>query len=236
MKVRDAVVDDAPAMGRVMVESFLAAHRGQMPETAFQKRVEEWTPEVSAGGWARALAQVSDGNPEGDAILVAEGDDSDLVGLVSGGAAEHEVNGPVAEISALYVLPSRHGRGIGRSLLRAAAGNLARLGFAELRVGVLSVNLSARAFYEAMGGREIGQGTFDEEGYLLPMTIYTWPDITRLGFPERTPPADNRPRLEGQRGDREPEALLRAGREAGHTPRPKGRQHRLHQAVRELPR
>jgi GNAT superfamily N-acetyltransferase len=180
MRVRDAVVNDAPAMGRLMVESFLAASRGQMPEAAFQKRVEEWTPEVSAHGWARALAQLADGNPERNVILVAEGDDGDLLGLASGGAAEREVNGTVAEIGALYVLPSRQGRGIGGSLLRAAAGNLARLGFVELHVGVLSVNLSARAFYEAMGGREIGQGTFDEEGYLLPLTIYAWPDITSL--------------------------------------------------------
>jgi len=25
-----------------------------------------------------------------------------------------------------------------------------------------------------MGGREVGQGTFDEDGYLLPVTIYGW--------------------------------------------------------------
>ncbi|HTW08554.1 MAG TPA: hypothetical protein VME46_13640 [Acidimicrobiales bacterium] len=75
-----------------MVASFLAASRGQMPEAAFQKRVEEWTPEVSAHGWARALAQLADGNPERDVILVAEVDDGDLLGLASGGAAEREVN------------------------------------------------------------------------------------------------------------------------------------------------
>jgi hypothetical protein len=32
-----------------------------------------------------------------------------------------------------------------------------------------------------MGGREIGQRTFDEEGYLLPVTIYAWSDIIALG-------------------------------------------------------
>ena len=42
------------------------------------------------------------------------------------------------------------------------------------------LTLPARGFYEAMGGREIGQRMFDEEGYLLPMTIYAWPDIAVL--------------------------------------------------------
>jgi hypothetical protein len=39
-----AVIEDAPAMGRVMVDSFLPAHRGQMPDAAWQQRVDEWTP------------------------------------------------------------------------------------------------------------------------------------------------------------------------------------------------
>ena len=57
MRIRAAAVDDAPAMGRVMVEAWLSAHRGQMPDTLWHKRVEEWTPEVSAAAWARLLAE-----------------------------------------------------------------------------------------------------------------------------------------------------------------------------------
>jgi GNAT superfamily N-acetyltransferase len=182
------VVDDAPVMGRVIVASFLAANRGQIPAAAFQKRLAEWTPEVSARGWARALARLADGNPERGVILVAEGDDGDLVGLVSGGAAERDAKGKIAEIGSLYVLPARQRQGIGRSLLRAAADDLAGLGFAELRVGALSVDLSARAFYEAMGGREIGHRSFDEGGYLVPLTIYAWPDIATVDPGRNAPP------------------------------------------------
>jgi GNAT superfamily N-acetyltransferase len=183
-RVRLAVVDDAPAMGRVMVESFLSAHRGQMPAAAFQKRVDEWTPQVSATGWARALAEIADGNSDRDVILVAE-DDGGLLGLVFGGAADGEA--PISttcEIGALYVHPRHLGRGIGGALLRAAADHLAALGYSELNIGVLSANRPARAFYEAMGGREIGQGTDDEEGYLLPLTIYGWADVTDLASVE----------------------------------------------------
>jgi hypothetical protein len=54
---------------------------------------------------------------------------------------------------------------------------LASQGFSALRLDVLTANLPARAFYEAMGGREIDQGTVDEEGYLLPVTCYLWSEI-----------------------------------------------------------
>jgi ribosomal protein S18 acetylase RimI-like enzyme len=182
VRIRAATVDDAPAMGRVMVESWLSAHHGQMPEAAFQKRVQEWTPEVSARGWARALTeQAVTSNPR-EVFLVAEDDDGVLVGLVSGAAAADEPSGSIAEIGSLYVLPSRRGQRVGRSLLGAACRELGDLGCSSLRIGVLAANLPARAFYQAMGGREVDQRMFDEEGHLLPMTVYVWADITTVAY------------------------------------------------------
>jgi len=168
-------------MGRVMVESWLSAHRGQMPDAAWQKRVEEWTPEVSASGWAAALPEQADGHAGRDVFLVAEDDAGVLIGLVSGTTGDvDDQSGSIAEIGALYVLPDRRGQGVGGSLLRAASKQLAELGFSALHIGVLAANSPARGFYEAMGGREIDQRMFDEEGYLLPLTIYAWADITTL--------------------------------------------------------
>jgi ribosomal protein S18 acetylase RimI-like enzyme len=166
-------------MGRVMVESWLSAHRGQIPEPAWQKRVEEWTPEVSARGWARALGERADGTTD-DVFLLAEDARGVLVGLVSGGAAEDDPSRSTAEVGVLYVLPDHQGSGIGSALLRAACRELAARGFSALHIGVLAANLPARRFYEAMGGREVGGRTTDEEGYLLPLTIYAWPDIAAL--------------------------------------------------------
>jgi len=180
MKVRSAVLKDAPAMGRVMVEAWLAAHRGQMPDSAWQKRVDEWTPDVSARAWARLLSERAGGDYGRVVLLVAEEDTGDSLALVLGSEVEDDESGATAQIDALYVLPDRQGQGIGRWLLQEAARELASLGLSRLHVGVLSANLAARAFYEAMGGREVGQRTFDEEGHLLLETVYEWPDVTAL--------------------------------------------------------
>ena len=180
MKVRTAVPDDAPAMGRVMVEAWLTAHRGQMPDAAWHKRVNEWTPDVSAQAWRRTFAERAQGHLRRDVLLVAEVDADGPIALVVGTEVEDDTSGSVAEIGALYVLPDRQGQGIGRLLLMEASKELATLGFTTLHIGVLTANLPARGFYDAMGGHEIGQRTFDEEGYLLPETVYAWTDIAAL--------------------------------------------------------
>ena len=170
-RVRAAVLDDAPALGRVMVEAWLSAHRGQVPDLAWQRRVEEWTPEVSASGWARLLIEQ---DPR-TLLLVAEEHPGEPVGLL---LADHP--GATAQVKALYVLPGHQGRGIGRQLLVRAAEELASRGSSRLQVGVLTANAPARAFYETMGGREVGERTFDEDGFLLPETVYEWSDLEVL--------------------------------------------------------
>jgi GNAT superfamily N-acetyltransferase len=180
MKVRAAAVHDAPAMGRVMVEAWLSAHRGQMPNEAWQKRVDEWTPDVSARAWVRLLTDRAAGDHARAVLLVAEDDPGEPVALVLGTEAEYDASGSTAQIDALYVLPDRQGQGIGRWLLQEAARELAALGFIVLHIGVLTANLPARGFYAEMGGHEIGERTFDEEGDVLPETVYAWPDITAL--------------------------------------------------------
>jgi ribosomal protein S18 acetylase RimI-like enzyme len=188
MKVRAAVTGDAPAMGQVMVEAWLTAHRGQIPDGAWQKRVDEWTPNVSAAAWARVLTEQAEGDARRVVLLVAETDTGEPVGLVLATEDEDDASGSTAQIDALYVRPGRQGQGVGRRLLRGAARELAALGFARLRIGVLTANLPARAFYEALGGHEIDQRMFDEEGDLLPGTVYEWSDITALSDAPGYPP------------------------------------------------
>lgn len=126
------------------------------------------------------LTEQADGTGPPAVLLAAADDSGTVTGLVYGTGADEDLSEATAQIHALYVSPDRHGRGIGAALLRAGARELAGLGFARLHLSVLSANRPARRFYEAMGGHEIGQGTFDEEGILLPLTVYEWPDVTTL--------------------------------------------------------
>ncbi|MFL5805139.1 MAG: GNAT family N-acetyltransferase [Roseiflexaceae bacterium] len=188
MIIRAAREADAPAMGQVMVATYLAAHHDQMPAEAWAKRAQEWTPEVSAQGWARTLRGIAAGERPHECIYVAVEGDGDLVGLAMGGPANAEDLPQIGAVFALYVSKSHQGRCLGRHLVLAVAANLAQHGMTALQIACLAANAPARRFYEAIGGRLVGERLFDEEGVMLSEVVYEWADIKVLvakGQPER---------------------------------------------------
>lgn len=180
MHIRAAREADAPAMGRVMVETYLAAHRGQMPEEAWAKRAAEWTPEVSAEGWAGALREIAADDGLRECIYVAVDEGDAPVGLAMGGPAQGNAESERGAVYALYVGASQQGQGLGRRLVQAVAAELHRRGFSALEIGCLAANAPARGFYESLGGRVAAERLFDEDGVLLPEIVYEWPDIAAL--------------------------------------------------------
>lgn len=173
-------------MARVGVDTYLAAHREQMPEEAWHKRKAEFTYAVSQQSWEQALSELAD-NPAGvqECIYVAEDETTgEIIGLTMGYVAETDTTAPetiTGEICSIYVREGHQGQGIGSRLIRAAAGHLAReWGVTSLRIGALKANLPARRFYESLGGRVIAEREFDEEGFLLPGVVYGWPDVRAL--------------------------------------------------------
>jgi ribosomal protein S18 acetylase RimI-like enzyme len=170
-----------------MVATYLAAHRDQQPAEVWAKRAEEWTPEVSAQGWARALAEIASGERSQDCIYVAVDDGGELVGLAMGGPANAEELPQTGAVYALYVATSHQGHGLGRRLVQAVAADLTRHGMTALQIGCLAANTPARGFYEAIGGRLADERLFDEDGVMLPEVVYAWADIGVLvekGQPE----------------------------------------------------
>ena len=126
MIIRNAHEADAPAMGRVMVETYLRAHKGQVPDAAWRSRQEEWSAAESAAAWARSIREIAEAGDSQECIYVAVEDvlqPEQVIGLIMGGPtglADYEGYG---DIYALYVDFAHQGRGIGRKLRHIQRNN-----------------------------------------------------------------------------------------------------------------
>jgi GNAT superfamily N-acetyltransferase len=155
-------------MGEMLVPTWLAAHKGQMPAHLWEKRQREWTPAVSARGWRETLEEMAvEGENGRSCIYLACTEANKLVGFAAAFGSENK-----ADLVALYVKQAWQGQGIGRALLQTTANHLHTLGIAVLQIGVLAANQPPRRFYERMGGKLVGERSLDEEGIPLPEAVY----------------------------------------------------------------
>jgi len=184
MYIRTAQAADAPAMGRVMVETYLRAHRGQVPDEAWRIRQAEWTPEASATGWARSIRAIAEDSQAHECIYIAVEDATQpeqVIGIVMGGPSGVAGYEGVGDIYALYVDFAHHGRGIGRKLIQAAAKQLRARSMTSLIIRSLPVNEPANRFYESLGGQLVGECAAEDSGYPITQRIYHWPDSALRG-------------------------------------------------------
>ena len=86
------------------------------------------------------------------------------------------------EVETLYVLDDWRERGIGRSLMQAAARALRDLSCRSLFLWVLAENPS-RWFYERLGGRPALRSTTRVGGTTVPQVAIVWDPIDRLAGP-----------------------------------------------------
>ncbi|MCC6169798.1 MAG: GNAT family N-acetyltransferase [Caldilineaceae bacterium] len=184
MHIRPARIDDALGMAHVIVDAFLLANEGIMPEEALQKRRQEWTYEVSARAWEKTLRELDEGSEPDSCIYVAveQGDgegSEEIVGLAYGSPTATGGKG-VGEVDVLYVRADRQGQGIGRALVQAVAAFLAQHGMPTLYIAALEASPAARGFYEALGGQWIGTRDDYDEGILIPLVVYAWLDTQAL--------------------------------------------------------
>lgn len=180
MIIRLATLADAPMMAQVMVDTWFAAHRGQVPNEQWQRRREDWSYADSERSWRRFLAEIADGSNTQECVYVAVYDEGEVVGVALGCPAELDLLPNAAEVSALYVHPTAQGQGLGRRLVQAVAAHQANLGRQALMISVLTTNAPARRFYEALGGQLIGTRETEDYGFPEPQVVYGWPEIRAL--------------------------------------------------------
>jgi ribosomal protein S18 acetylase RimI-like enzyme len=76
----------------------------------------------------------------------------------------------------LYVRQEAQGQGLGRQLLATAARHLAQQGLTRLVIRSLDTNTPACGFYEACGGRKVGEVEKEDYGFFNLERIYGWED------------------------------------------------------------
>jgi GNAT superfamily N-acetyltransferase len=135
--VRRATINDAPALARVHIQSWLETYAGLMPRSL----LDRITVEGRQRQWEQAFRHDND-------VLVADRDD-DIVGFASiGSPRDPDVD---LELFTLYLLKAHQGRGIGKALWDAALETARTRGANTLGLWVLETN-PTRGFYEHQGG------------------------------------------------------------------------------------
>jgi ribosomal protein S18 acetylase RimI-like enzyme len=171
-RIRRAVPGDARGIARVHVETWRSAYAGILPDRV----VVQMSVDDKAAAW-RHLIQRQDAV---DAVIVAEMDDGTIVGFASCGPAGPESMPDYdGEVHTLYVLPDWQEQGIGRALL---CGCLRVLGAAEIAAAYLWVlaDNPSRFFYQAMGGKRIGERDERLWGTTVHEVAYGWLDLSSL--------------------------------------------------------
>ncbi len=178
MRIREAELRDAAAMARVMVDSYRAAHRDQIPEESLMKL----TYEESERNWARAIREFSESAERQEYIYVAENDEGLLVGVAMGGPERSNHPLYTGEIYVLYLLPAYQRQGIGRQLTISVVGRLVEQEMDSLLIRVLKANAPARRFYEALGGQLVPEveEQIEDGGAVLEQVAYGWREVSEL--------------------------------------------------------
>jgi len=179
VRIRRAMPDDARGIAAVHVESWRSAYAGILPDRV----MVQMSVEQKASAWRRQL----EADKKSQGVLVAETKDGGVAGFASCGGTVNPLDGFDSEVYMLYVLPDWQEQGLGRGLLCNCLQLLAQSGCGAALVWVLADNQS-RFFYEAMGGKRVGERDETLWGVKLHELAYGWRSLKPLPVPCRKGP------------------------------------------------
>ncbi|GAB4464816.1 MAG: GNAT family N-acetyltransferase [Armatimonadaceae bacterium] len=171
MTLRDATVDDIPALAALHLAAWKAAYSHILPPEQW----ESLTIEEFSRRWQTALETSSTEN-RGNRVIETQ---SEVAGFVSYGPPKEplptaEPPLQTAEIYALYVHPNHWRGGYGRLLLDDALLQLRLTGFQRVLLWTWEQNSRARSFYERLGFTQEGVPILrDRFGAPIPEVCYS---------------------------------------------------------------
>ncbi len=180
ISLRKARPADAIAIGAVHVAAWRSTYPGILPEKY-----------LAGMSVSRQAAYYDSAIRAGTGVMVATASGVDvplgsgprIVGFTSAGRARGgEIAGKrlgEGEVETLYVLDDWRDRGVGRRLMRAAAGHLIETGCKSAYLWVLRDNPS-RWFYQRLGGKPVAEAEIRFAGEMVMQIAFVWDPIERL--------------------------------------------------------
>ena len=173
---REAKPSDAEAIGALHVTSWLETYAGLVSD----QLLDDLSAEERSAMWRAVL---DDPARFGEtAVFVAESGEQ-IVGFGACGGQRDEVleeQGFSGEVGAIYVLRSHQHAGVGKSLMSLMARKLSGQGRSAATLWVLRENVSARTFYEGLGGVLVGEREDEHSGTKLTEVAYGWSNLSPL--------------------------------------------------------
>jgi ribosomal protein S18 acetylase RimI-like enzyme len=140
VSIRQARVDDSPALAALHLRTALFAYAAIFPSDAPRPKLDDLTLD-----WERRLRGLHGPNVCG--YVAAVGDH--LTGVVIAGADPDHLE--MGHITRFYVDAPHWGQGIGSCLYTAAISHIWQVGYEQASLWVLEGNARARAWYERLG-------------------------------------------------------------------------------------
>ena len=164
MKIRQAVLKDAPGIAKVHVDSWRTTYKEIIPgsylnDLSYDERTDLWN---------RVLME------ERDNVIVAEDEAGRIIGFASWNGREDS-----CDLTAIYLLEEFQGRGIGKKMFEKLFRHFKDMGYGKITVEVLEDN-KTRYFYEHYGAELTDTVEISIGGEMFNELIYEWDDVGKV--------------------------------------------------------
>jgi len=166
VRLRAAREADVQRIAEIYIETWRTTYAGALPDRV----LIDMSGERQAIYWTRAIKQGK------EIIGVAEDDVAGIVAVGSAGANRTRSKSFAGEVYTLYVHPDFQNQGIGEQLLAYLFREINERGMNTAVIWVLAANPS-RFFYEAMGGKRVGERDEAMWGTTVREIAYAWMDL-----------------------------------------------------------
>lgn len=166
MKIREAVLADAPEIAQVHVDSWRTTYRGIIPSQylanlSYEKRTDLWKRNI-----ARA----------DNLVVVAEENEGKIIGFADAQKRETNTVDHTCDLTSAYLPKEYQGLGIGKKMMNELFHHFTQMEVSKVFVEVLEAN-PTRYFYEYCGAELVKTLQVEIGGETLPELVYEWNDL-----------------------------------------------------------